>query len=106
MAAPTYMCPTCGSEVVVGEACPGCVPAKLKRKKKRGPVARRKPRSWKQDSIYDGLAIPDDEFDYEEFIEREFGNKPHRLVGIKWYWWVTGVGLLVLIIALILTSEW
>lgn len=98
MAVHSYMCPTCGSEVVVGEACPGCVPARVKRKEKRERVPRRKQRSWEQDSIYNGLAIPDDEFDYEEFIEREFGNKPHRQIGIKWYWWVTALVLLILMV--------
>ena len=95
MAAETYLCPTCGSEVEVGGACPGCVPmGKPRRNKRRKVAAGKKKRAWEQDAIYDGLGVPDDEFDYEGFIEREFGKKPHRKVGLKWYWWVTGAVLL------------
>lgn len=88
----SYTCPTCGSEVKVGGICPGCVPKRKKRKRKveAGPKKRK---HWEQESAYDGLGIPDDEFDYEEFVAREFSNKPHRQIGIKWYWWVTAVGL-------------
>ena len=83
-----YLCPTCGSEVKVGSSCPGCVPKRSKRKRQVG-VGPKKRKHWEQEAIYDGSDIPDDEFEYEEFIEREFSNKPHRTIGIKWYWWVT-----------------
>ena len=66
-----YICPTCGSEVEVGGTCPGC-PPKARRKRKRAEAGRRK--GWEQESIHDGLGIPEDEFDYEEFVEREFGR--------------------------------
>ena len=89
----SYMCPTCGSEVRVGGVCPGCVPQRKKKRKRKVEAGPKKRRAWEQDSIYDGLGIPDDEFDYEEFIAREFNAKPHRKIGIKWYWWVTAVVL-------------
>ena len=92
MAVDFYMCPTCGSAVKVGTACPGCVPKKNKRKK-RVSAGPKKRKAWEQDSIYDGLGIPDDEFDYEEFIDREFSSKPHRQIRIKWYWWATALVL-------------
>ncbi len=38
----------------------------------------------------------DEDFDYEEFVAREFGGKPHRQLGVKWYWWLLGVALLCL----------
>lgn len=56
-----------------------------------------KKRSWEQDSAYDGLDLPDDDFDYEDYVAREFGGKPHRRVGIAWYWWLTALLLLVLL---------
>lgn len=99
MAGEVYTCPSCGSEVEVGGQCPGCAPApreKQRHKKRRRMTAARK-KSWEQDAVYDGLKLPDGDFDYDDFIEREFGHKPHRRLGIKWYWWVTGlvlVGLL------------
>ena len=92
MAVDFYMCPTCGSAVKVGTACPGCVPKKIKRKK-RVSAGPKKRKAWEQASIYDGLGIPDDEFDYEEFIDREFSRKPHRQIRIKWYWWATALVL-------------
>ena len=89
------MCPSCGSEVRVGGPCPGCGPAPQEktRHKKRRPVAAARKKSWEQDAGYDGLSLPDDDFDYDEFVEREFGKKPHWQLGIRWYWWVTALGL-------------
>ena len=48
--------------------------------------------------MYDALDLPDEDFDYDEFVAKEFGHKPHRKIGIKWYWWVTAIVLLVLIV--------
>ncbi len=45
------------------------------------------------------MNLPDDDFDYDEFIAREFGKAPHRTLGIKWYWWVLAVALLVALTA-------
>ena len=84
-----YLCPECGEDVPVGsKGCSACKADEDKRKVKRK-------RSWESDSTYDGLGLPDEGFDYEDFIEREFGDKPHRRIGIAWYWWVTAVVLLV-----------
>ena len=77
----------------MGTKCSGCPPEKKRRKRKEKAVAARK-KAWEQGQVYDGLGLPDDEFDYEEFVRREFGGKPHRQIGIKWYWWVTGAVLL------------
>ncbi len=55
-------------------------------------------KSWEQATEYDGLDLPDDDFDYREFTERESGGKPHRRTGIRWYWWITALVLLVLMI--------
>jgi len=56
--------------------------------------------------VHDGLDIPDDEFDYEEFLEKEFGPKPHKQIGIKWYWWATGLILVLLFGWAILSGLW
>ena len=94
MAVDSYMCPTCGSEVQVGSPCPGCAP-KPKRRRKKVAAGRRK--AWEQEASSDGLDIPEEPFDYEEFVQREFGTKsrPHR--SVKWYWWATAAGLAVLL---------
>lgn len=53
-------------------------------------------KSWEQEPSGNGLDLPDNDFDYEDFVEREFGRKPHRQIGIAWYWWTTAAVLLVL----------
>ncbi len=82
-----YICPFCETEVAVGKPCTGCT----KRSKK--PQTAKK--SWEQDGSADGLGLPDDDFNYEDFIAREFGKAPHRKTGLKWYWWALAVALLI-----------
>ena len=82
----SYVCPFCDSEVRVGEACPGCA------KKSKDPKPKKY--SWQQDASSDGLNLPDEDFDYEDFVAREFGKSPHRALGLKWYWWLLGVVVL------------
>ncbi|MCW1921055.1 hypothetical protein OKA05_00720 [Luteolibacter arcticus] len=102
----TYLCPGCDREVRVGSrGCPHCnadAPGKrLLRKKQRPKAAAKRARvrkSWEQDPSYDGLDLPDEDFDYDDFVAREFGHKPHRKIGIKWYWWVTAIVVVVLIV--------
>lgn len=80
----SYVCPFCDCEVRVGEPCPGCL-KKAKKPKKR---------PWEQHKAQDGLNLPDDDFNYDEFVAREFGKTPHRTLGLKWYWWLLGVVVL------------
>lgn len=89
----TYRCPFCDREARVGKPCPGCA-KKTKRPEKPAP---RKP--WEQDKARDGLDLPDEDFDYDEFVAREFGRAPHRKLGVKWYWWLLGVIVLAGMIA-------
>lgn len=56
-------------------------------------------KSWEQDKAVDGLDLPDDDFDYDDFVAREFGKFPHRRTGLKWYWWALAVVLLAGMIA-------
>jgi hypothetical protein len=42
-----------------------------------------------------------------DFVAREFGSKPHRRIGIKWYWWETALVLAVLIaLAIASLGDW
>lgn len=89
----TWICPGCGLELKVGiSGCPKCRPKPKRRKKPKAKQARQ---SWEQDPSYDGLDLPDEDFDYDEYVAREFGNQPHKKLGIAWYWWVTGMVLLI-----------
>ena len=86
-----YLCPTCDKEVAVGTNCPRCT-------KKRSSTPRER-KSWEQEETADGLDLPDEDIDYDDFIAREFGKAPHRKTGIAWYWYLVAVLLLALMIA-------
>lgn len=102
--ADTWICPDCGAEVRVGaRGCPGCGPAR--RKRPRRSRARRKRRAWEQDPSHDGLDLPDDGFDYDDFIAREFGGRRGK-GGIAWYWWLTALLLVAGFVAMMLFGMW
>lgn len=49
---------------------------------------------WSEKARYDELGIPDESFDYEDFVGREFGGKaPRRKYG--WLWVAVAVIVLV-----------
>ena len=81
------VCPVCGEDVPRGAlACPECGADHNS--------------GWKPDAdLHDGLDLPDDQFDYDQFVRREFGSglKPE---GIKPIWWITAIILLAVSIAL------
>lgn len=55
------ICPNCGAEVPrKARACPEC-----------GACDET---GWSERARYDGLDLPDDSFDYDEFTRREFGE--------------------------------
>jgi hypothetical protein len=83
----SYQCPFCNRQVQVGQPCQGCSEQQKAAESKPRPQRR----SWEQDPVYDGLDLPDQDFDYDDFLTREFGKSPHRRLGVKWYWWLLGV---------------
>jgi len=74
-------CPVCGEEVPRGAlACPEC-----------GADHRS---GWREDAgTYDGVDIPDGNFDYDEFVRQEFTRSP-KPSGLRPVWWITGLVLL------------
>jgi len=73
------VCPVCGAEVPPNaKACPEC--------------GADEDTGWAEGAGAEASGLPDEDFDYEEFVKREFGGgknpKPH---GIHWFWWVIGV---------------
>jgi hypothetical protein len=50
---------------------------------------------WSEAARTDGLDLPDQDFDYEDFVKREFGGKSPVPRGIHWFWWI--IALLVVI---------
>ncbi len=88
----SYECPFCRCEVRVGRSCPGCA----KRQGRGSGVRVRK--TWQQETAADGLDLPDSDFDYDEYVAREFGRLPSRRLGVPWYWWLLGLLALIAII--------
>ena len=84
---PPQVCPVCGEDVPRGSlACPACGADHNS--------------GWREDAeAYDGLDLPGDDFDYDDFVQHEFGSsiKP---AGIKTIWWVTAIIILAVSIAL------
>jgi len=74
-------CPNCGADVPPNaKACPECGADE-----KTG---------WSEAASAGGLDLPDDEFDYDDFIQREFGKGKPVPRGIRWYWWLLAIFLL------------
>ena len=75
------ICPNCGAEVPPqARACPEC--------------GSDEQTGWSDEARFAGLGLPDEEsFDYDEFVEREFGGKRQIPRGVRWIWWVAALGL-------------
>ena len=75
---PPEVCPNCGADVPPdARACPECGADE-----KTG---------WSEEAREGDLGLPDEEFDYEEFVKREFGGKKPIPRGIHWFWWIVGI---------------
>ncbi|MDB6004403.1 MAG: hypothetical protein JWR15_1390 [Prosthecobacter sp.] len=83
---PPGQCPACGEWVPRGAAaCDDC-----------GACAKS---GWSGDTHEDGLDLPDDEFDYDDFVAREFGGQSSKQPLTKnIWWWVALVLLLILVV--------
>ena len=72
------LCPNCGAEVPRNaKACPEC-----------GSDERT---GWSETAKADALGLPDENFDYDDFVKREFGGAKTVPRGIHWFWWVIAV---------------
>ena len=72
------VCPNCGAEVPPqAKACPEC-----------GSDERT---GWSENAQTDGLGLPDEIFNYDEFVKREFDARNPVPRGIHWFWWVIAV---------------
>ena len=83
---PPEICPHCGAKVPSNaKACPEC--------------GSDEETGWSEKARYDALDLPDEDFDYAEFTQREFGGAKPIPRGIHWLWWL--IALLLLIAAAI-----
>ena len=83
---PPQVCPVCGEDVpAVAVACPQC-----------GADYNS---GWRENAeVYDAVDLPDEDFNYEEFVKREFGSS-HK-PAIKRVWWITALILVAALIAI------
>ena len=78
---PPDTCPNCGAEVPPkARACPGC--------------GADEHTGWSEAAASDGLGLPDNSFNYDDFVKREFGGPSPVPRGLHWFWWA--IGLIVL----------
>ena len=81
------ICPNCGAEVPLGaKACPECGSDE-----KTG---------WSMKARSDHLDLPEEDFDYEDFVKREFGGERIVPRGIHWFWWLVTILVVVGLVCL------
>ena len=81
------VCPNCGGDVPRNaKACPECGSSE--------------DNGWSEAAAADNLGIPSEEFDYKEFVEREFAPKTPKPRGISWFWWIVAIIVLIVLLAL------
>ena len=74
-------CPNCGAELDPGaRVCPECGSDETT--------------GWSQDAKDSELGLPDESFDYDQFVNREFGDRRAKAPGIRWFWWLVAVMVL------------
>ncbi len=83
---PPEFCDHCGADIPPNAAaCPECGADEHS--------------GW-ADHDHQGLDLPDEDFDYDEFIACEFGKGKKEVVpkGLHWFWWIVGLGLVATLI--------
>ena len=81
------ICPSCGAEVPPkAKACPEC--------------GADEQTGWSEAARADGLDLPEENFDYNDFVKREFGGPNAVPRGIHWFWWVIGLAVAVILVAM------
>jgi hypothetical protein len=80
------ICPVCGEDVPrTALACPECGADHNS--------------GWRENAeTYDAVDLPDEDFNYEEFVKQEFGSS--RRPVIKTVWWITAILLVAAFIAI------
>ena len=77
------LCPNCGAVVPRNaKSCPAC--------------GSDEETGWSDSAHADHLGIPDENFDYDQFVQEEFGPAPVKPRGIHWLWWATALILVLL----------
>lgn len=78
-----FHCPECGADV-----SPNATGCRCGARKEEG--------RWLSSATYDGVDLPEEDFDYDEFVEREFGGRGSRKSLRDYFWWFVALVLLIL----------
>ena len=53
---------------------------------------------WRDDTdTYDGVDLPEHDFNYDDFVKREFGSQA-KPAGLKMIWWIVGISLILALV--------
>jgi hypothetical protein len=85
-------CPVCGEDVPRDTlACPQCGADQNS--------------GWREDAdTYDGVDLPEHDFNYDDFVKQEFGSQA-KPTGLKTIWWIVGIALIVAILFYLSTAH-
>jgi hypothetical protein len=85
MATAPEICPHCGAQVPLNAtACPECGSDE-----KTG---------WAEGADTSDLDLPDQDFNYDEFVRKEFPRESPIPRGIHWFWWLIAGALVVVLV--------
>ncbi len=80
-------CPNCGADLPRNaRTCPEC--------------GSDEETGWSEAAESSHLDLPDDSFDYDKFVENEFGGEKVKPPTRSWFWWVVAVMLLLVVVGL------
>jgi ribosomal protein L40E len=80
------------SAIVLKTNCPHCGAELPKRAKSCRECGSDEQTGWSEAANIGALNLPDEEFNYDEFVKREFGSgKNLKPRGLSWIWWVVAV---------------
>jgi hypothetical protein len=78
------VCPNCGAAIPAGaKACPEC--------------GSDEETGWSEEAKTGSLDLPEENFDYDDFVKREFSEEKKSPVprGLRWFWWAVAIGILI-----------
>lgn len=85
---PPEICPNCGANVPRhAHACPGC-----------GADEHSGWEAGAHQATAADLGLPEEDFNYDEFVRSEFAPASPKPAGLPWVWWLTGIALLLAIL--------
>lgn len=91
-------CPHASIHPVTLDYCPHCGAALPPNARVCPECGSDETTGWSEAAISGGADLPDDSFDYNDFVRREFGPPELKPRGLHWGWWLLGIVLVVLLL--------